>query len=250
MGFLGLAGKVAIVTGAGGGIGEAIVHRLIKEGCRVLAVDLDAAAMEGAFAQTDRNHLHLTTADVSSAESVQFYVDAAIKHFGCINFLANNAGIYASGELLSMPIEAFDRLMAVNLRGVFLGMQAVSRQMAAQGAGAIVNTSSIGAYRASLGYGAYNASKSAVISLTRTAARELGPKGVRVNAICPGPIDTPMLAEALQGVTPVGFAANQPLGRMGGAAEVADLVAYLLSDHAKFVTGGAYTIDGGASLTS
>lgn len=185
MGLRGLAGKTAIVTGAAGGIGAAVVTRLLEEGCQVVAVDLQAEALGQALGARDR--LQLVGADVATEDGTAAYLQAAVARFGGVDLFVNNAGVFGERKpLVEMPVAAFDQVMAVNLRGVFLGLQAVLRRMIAQGrGGAIVNTSSVGALSSSPNCSVYNASKTGVISLTQVAANENGRHGVRINAVCP-----------------------------------------------------------------
>jgi NAD(P)-dependent dehydrogenase (short-subunit alcohol dehydrogenase family) len=227
MAFKGLAGKTAIVTGAAGGIGAGVVARACSGPAdRLLAIG----------------------ADVSTENGAGSYVGAAVERFGGVDLFVNNAGVFgARTTLVDMPVDAFDKVIAVNLRGVFLGLQAVLRQMIAQGrGGAIVNTSSVGGLTAAVNCSAYNASKAGVISLTRVAANENGRFGVRVNAVCPGMIETPMLGEAMGGATPA--TASTPIARIGEPADIASVMAFLLSEDAAFVTGGYYVVDGGLLL--
>ena len=249
MALRGLAGKRAIVTGAASGIGAAIAARLLSEGCRVLAVDINADALRATWHDADGQWLQTAVADVASDDGASTYVEAAATRFGGVDLFVNNAGIFRAGSITEMALADFDQVFAVNLRGVFLGLQAVLRQMQSQGqGGAIVNTASIGALGSAKGCGAYNASKAGVITLSKVAAHENGQFGIRVNAICPGQTDTAMLAQDAIGAA-AERALRHPLGRVGQPADVADLAVYLLSDEASFHTGGVYLVDGGAMVS-
>jgi 3-oxoacyl-[acyl-carrier protein] reductase len=245
----GLAGKTAIVTGAAGGIGRSVTARLLDEGCQVLAVDLSEDAVRAACAGLPRERWDAVAADVRDDDAAAGYVAAAVERFGGVDLFFNNAGIFGEPRrLVDLPVESFDRVMAVNLRGAFLGLQAVLRQMIAQGrGGAIVNTASVGGLRPDARCVAYNTSKAGVVMLTTVGALENGRHGIRVNAICPGFIDTAMLAEATGGHA-TEIAAQHPLRRIGQPDEIASFVAYLLSEESSFQTGGVYTVDGGLSL--
>ena len=245
----GLAGKRAIVTGAASGIGAAIVARLLREGCRVLAVDVSADALATVWSGADAENLRTFVADVARDDGAARYVAAAVSWVGGVDLFANNAGIIRTGTIAEMAVADFDQVMAVNCRGVFLGLQAVLRQMHAQGqGGAIVNTASIGGLGSAMGCGAYNASKAGVITLSKVAAHENGRFGIRVNAICPGQTDTAILTQ-LGAEAANERALRHPLGKVGQPADVANLAAYLLSDEAAFQTGGVYVVDGGAMVS-
>jgi NAD(P)-dependent dehydrogenase (short-subunit alcohol dehydrogenase family) len=249
------ADKVAIITGAAGGIGRAAARRFASEGARVVLVDMDRAGLDDVareIAAKDGDVLAIT-ADVTVSAEVERYASEATRQFGGIDFFFNNAGIEGIlSPLVDYPEEIFDQVIAVNLKGVWLGMKHVAPWIKARGGGAIVNTSSIAGLRGSQNMIAYVASKHAVIGMTRTAALELAPHGIRVNAICPSPIETRMMRALERGFYPddpesvhARLAAAAPLRRYGTPEEVAALVAFLCSADASYLTGVAYTIDGG-----
>jgi 3-oxoacyl-[acyl-carrier protein] reductase len=252
MALRGLAGKTALVTGAAGGIGSATVRRLVEEGCNVVAADMAADGLKRLAADLAANNLLTVTGDVAKPEDVQRFVDAAVKQFGALHLLVNNAAIIGNHyPIAEMPIEEFDRVHSINVRGVFLCLRAALRQMIAQGdGGAIVNLSSVGALRANRGSSPYGSAKRAVIGLSGSAALENGKYGIRVNTICPGPVDTPMLRPALNdmpGDLNAPFA-NQAIPRIGQPAEIAAFIAWLLSAEASYQTGGVYPVDGGFTI--
>ncbi|MQA04642.1 MAG: SDR family oxidoreductase [Streptosporangiales bacterium] len=241
------AASIAVVTGAARGIGRAVTRRLVAAGSRVVAVDLDARGLDQLAQQLPAESVRVVPADVSTAEGVASYVDAAVDEFGGIDVFHNNAGIEGTVATLDeSDVDAFDRVMRVNVRGVYLGLHAVLQVMRARGRGAVVNTASVAGLRGRVGLGPYVASKHAVLGLTRTAALEAAEYGVRVNAVCPGPVRTEMIeridASALRAGEGVG---TSTLCRYGTADEVAAVVCWLLGDESAFVTGGAYPVDGG-----
>jgi 3alpha(or 20beta)-hydroxysteroid dehydrogenase len=252
--LVGLAEKVVVVTGGAAGIGRAVVERLLEESSRVVLVDVDEAGVAEAVAELGDERLLALVADVSTEDGTERYVSAALDRFGRVDGLHANAGIAAPGPTIAeTEAAAFDRMLAVNVRGVFLAMRAVLRVLDRQGTpGSIVTTSSVLGLQGLAGSGSYCASKAAVIALTKTAAIEAGPAGHRVNAILPGPIETPMAARILAGLPAEeredfrnGLTDVVPLRRMGQPAEVASLAAWLLSEESSYANGGIYSIDGG-----
>jgi len=251
------SGKVAVVTGAASGIGLAISQRLATEGARVVLVDLAGTAVEQAAASLIASGAQAlaVAADVTSRVDVEQYVQAAVAAFGGIDFFFNNAGILGQvGPFTECPDEVFDRVMAVNVKAAWMGMRLVAPVLISRGGGSIVNTASIAGLRGSPGLLAYSVSKHAVVGMTRSAAAELAPLGVRVNAICPAPIETPMgklLEEGFSPGSPQVFRERMigriPMARYGSAQEVAAMAVFLCSPDASYLTGGAFPVDGGAT---
>lgn len=247
--------KVAIVTGAAGGIGLALVHLLLQQDYRVALVDLDLATLERVAQDNDFEPARtlLLGADVSREEEVARFVAAALERFGRIDAFANNAAIEGvAGLLEEQSVELFDKVYAVNVRGVFLGLKHVLPVMKRQGRGSIVNLSSLAGIMSGPTHGPYVMSKHAVIGLTRTAAAEAASAGVRVNAVLPGAINTEMMRRIERdssdpASTEAGNRAATPLGRYGEPEEIAAVIAFLLSPEASYVTGSLYTADGGMS---
>ncbi len=245
-------GKVAVVTGGGNGIGRAASLGFAQRGARVVVVDRDAEAAAAVATEIGRSAISCA-ADVTRAADVEAYVKAALDAFGSIDCFHNNAGIEGKVAPTAEYDEAmFDSIMAVNVKGVFLGLRHVLPVMIRQQRGAVVNTASIAGLVGTVGMPAYVASKHAVIGLTKVAAGEVGPLGIRVNAICPGPISTRMVHDIARQVSPNNpegveerYASGIPLRRYGTAEEVANLVMFLCSDLASNITGAQYVVDGG-----
>lgn len=245
-----LAGRTAIVTGAARGIGLATTRLLVEHGMAVVAVDLPDAPFDALSDLGDR--VAMLPGDVTDAADWTAAVERAAQWGAPLSLLFNNAGVAGPiGPLLRYDAEAFARVMAVNVTGVFLGIQHAGRAMQATG-GAIVNTASVSGVTGSGGLCAYTASKHAVIGLTRTAAKELARYRIRVNALLPSPTVTEMMRAAEEHLSPgdlaagrAAFASGIPLGRYAEPAEIAAYVAFLATDAAAFVTGAAIPIDGG-----
>ena len=246
-------GKVAVVTGGGNGIGRATCLAFAQHGARVVVVDRDDQAAADVSAEIGKGSAIACVADVTKTTDVQAYVKAALDAFGRIDCFHNNAGIEGKVGITAEYDEAvFDAVINVNVKGVFLGLRHVLPVMIRQQSGAVVNTASIAGLVGTPGMPAYVASKHAVIGLTKVAAGEVGPLGIRVNAVCPGPIDTRMIHEIERQVSPNNpgaveerYSAGIPLRRYGTAEEVANLVLFLASDLASNITGAQYVVDGG-----
>lgn len=251
--------KTIIITGAASGLGEATAIRLATEGANLFLVDLNAKALD-AIAEDLRTfdgvgRVVTTTADVSKEEDVKHYFAEAVEEFGAIHGFFNNAGIEGKQNLTeNFGSEEFDRVIGVNLNGVFYGMSVVLKIMREQGFGSIVNTASVGGQRGVGHQAGYSASKHGVIGLTRNAAVEYGEFGLSINAIAPGAIMTAMVVNSLKQMDPENweeagrkFVSTNPMKRFGKPEEVAATVAFLLSDEAPFINGSVISIDGGQS---
>jgi NAD(P)-dependent dehydrogenase (short-subunit alcohol dehydrogenase family) len=248
-----LTGKVALVTGAGSGIGAAAARRLAQDGAAVLLTDIDPAAGD-ATAQSvaaGGGRVAACQHDVTDPAAWVTAVARAVAEFGRLDILVNNAGISGGRhELLDHSLEAWRQILAVNLDGVFLGLRHAGPQIAAAGGGSVINLSSILGKVGMGGAAAYCASKGAVTLLTKAAALEWAPLGIRVNSVHPGFIDTPLVSNALAGREDgnemrVALMAAHPQGRFGLPREIGDAIAFLASDEASFMTGAELVVDGG-----
>jgi NAD(P)-dependent dehydrogenase (short-subunit alcohol dehydrogenase family) len=244
-----LAGRAALVTGAASGIGAASARALAREGARVGCADLNAEGAEAVAKEivaADGEAFGIAL-DVVDPEQNRAAVAAVRERYGSLDIAHLNAGIAASSSVLETTIEEWDQTHAVNQRGVFLGLQAAARAMAEAGSGSIIITSSGAGLRGGAGMGTYCATKHGVLGLMKCAAVDLAPSGVRVNAVCPGVIDTPILGPLHQNqeILETVFARAHPIGRVGQADEVAQLVVFLASDDSSFITGTACPVDGG-----
>ncbi len=250
-----LAGRVAIVTGAAGGIGGATAARLSQDGAAVVLVDHDGAGAARVAKELDGDAIAVE-ADISREEDVERYLDAAVERFGRVDLHHLNAGIPGSAAALAdLTVEDFDRVIAVNLRGTFLGLRAAFRQYARQdGGGAVVVTASIASLRGSADLLPYHASKHGVLGLVRGAAVDGGPLGIRVNAVAPGIVPTALFAGSGtgpgSGADMVQRASTSPMRRAGTPEEVAGVVAFLLGPDAGYMTGEVVSVDGGASVVN
>jgi NAD(P)-dependent dehydrogenase (short-subunit alcohol dehydrogenase family) len=244
------SGQVALVTGASAGIGLATATAFAQAGAGVVLADLNESALQAAVDGLQRagGKVLAVNCDVSDEGQVVALVDHAVSEFGRLDMAFNNAGIAGpSGPFLEETAAQFDQVNAVNLRGVWACMKHELRQMRSQGSGAIVNCSSLGGLVGQTGRAAYHATKFGVIGLTKSVAMEYAPLGIRINAVCPGVIDTPMLAD-LKERSPEAMAEvlrDQPIGRLGLPQEIAAAVLWLCSSAASFVVGAAIEVDGG-----
>ncbi len=244
-----LDGKVAIITGAARGIGKATARLFAREGARVVVTDIDANTGQATTEEIRREggDVIFVPVDVTDPESVQHMVDKTLETYGRIDILVNNAGVLRDRTLLKMTHEDFDFVINVNLRGVFNCTKAVAPVMVEQGSGVILNASSVVGIYGNFGQTNYVASKAGVIGMTKVWARELGPKGIRVNAVAPGFIRTEMTANLPEKVVEM-VIQRTPLRTWGEPEDIAYAYLYLASDEARFVNGIVLNVDGGVVI--
>ena len=240
------AGRIALVTGAASGIGEAVVRQLAARGAQVMAADIDGDAAT-AVAMSLGPQVQALQVDVSDPDAVRLMVNTCNERFGGLHLAVNNAGISgASLQTADYPLEEWHRVLGVNLHGVFYSMKYEIPAILASGGGAVVNMASILSSNGWAGAAAYVAAKHALIGMTKSAALEYSARGLRINAVGPGFIDTPLL-QGMDERSHAGLVALHPLGRLGTAEEVAAMTCFLLSDKASFITGSYHLVDGGYS---
>jgi NAD(P)-dependent dehydrogenase (short-subunit alcohol dehydrogenase family) len=249
-------GKVAVITGGGGGIGSVTAKLLVEDGARVVLAGRTRQTLDQAAATLGKEACEIVQADVSLPEDNQRIISVAQDRFGGVDVFIANAGVgLPTWSIVDLPIESFDQVIAVNVRGVFLGLKSAIPAIRSRGKGSVVVVSSIAGLKArGTGNSAYVASKHAELGLVKTAAVECGPYGIRVNAVLPGPTDTVMIRELeaarakdTGGSGREAILRGMPLARYGEPDEVGRLIAFLASDEASFCTGGIYTADGGFS---
>ena len=250
-----LDGKVAIITGGAGGIGQATAKEFLNEGADVLLFDLNEDDLINICQDIGSNHLSYFAGDVTSFEDNLNAIEVAKEKYGGLDIFIANAGIEGDvSHIEEYDIDKFDKVMAVNVKGPFLGLKAAIPELDARGGGSFIVTSSIAGLSGAAGIGPYAASKHAVIGLMKSAAKECAEKNIRVNTVNPSPVETRMMRSLEEGLMP-GEASeakelmksNIPLGRYGEPEDVAKLLLFLSSDDASFITGSVYTVDGGST---
>lgn len=250
-------GKVVLITGAAGGIGRETARLFADQGAKLVLVDVDQRVIEKIASELEIDDYLALSADVSSEEQVKNFVQLTKEKYGKIDVFFNNAGVGVKfGRITDITAEELDKVLNVNVKGVFYGLKHVLAVMLEQRSGSIVNTSSVNGVSGSPGLAAYSATKHAVIGLTKTVALECAGTGIRINAICPGPVDTPMIHSLAEMKTPGNpeqtrefYEQRIPLKRYAQPKEIAELVLFLSSAKASYITGSVYRIDGGMTAS-
>ena len=250
--------KVVLITGAAGGIGIATAKAFAEQGAKLALVDLNKEALEKAVQEAGITDALLLTANVTNEDEVKQFVDATVEKYGRIDSFVNNAGINGDfANIVDQTVDNYKKVLDVNVIGVFLGLKHVMKVMIEQKSGSIVNLASNGGLLGAPGMSAYVASKHAVIALNKTAALEGAEHGIRSVAVCPSGVDTQMMRSIEKNAMPgqeeeakAAFAATVPMNRYAEASEIADLITFLASDKASFISGSYYRIDGGQGATS
>jgi NAD(P)-dependent dehydrogenase (short-subunit alcohol dehydrogenase family) len=250
-----LQDKVAIITGAGGGMGRVAADLFAREGAKVVVAEFGEAAGQETVARVEQagGAATFVKTDVSDEASAKAMVDHAMATYGRVDVLYNNAGVMpeADHSVIDTDVATWDQVMAVNVRGVFLGCKYAIPKMVEQGSGSVINIASfVALLGCSVPQDAYTASKGAIISLTRSLAVQFGPNGVRSNAICPGPVETPLLMDWLvkdEEAKRIRLARN-PTGRFGKPEEIVNMAVYLASDESRWTNGASLVVDGGISV--
>lgn len=248
-----LKGKVAVVTGAASGIGKAIALAFAREGAKIVASDINVESGEGTAAQIRENNggAIFIEADVAESEAVSDLIEETVENFGVLDIMVNNAGIEMIQRLADTDEQMWDRLISINLKGVFLGTKYAIPKMLANGGGNIINMASVAGIMGAGGLGAYNAAKGGVVLLTKNTAMDYGKLNIRANCICPGFISTPMVENimALPGAQEIKdkIISLCPAGRLGTPEEVAHCAVFLASDESSYINGHALVADGGMS---
>lgn len=247
---MGLNGRVAIVTGGSQGIGLGVSLALARAGAQVVIADVAQDRLARAVAEVEAlgSRALGVHADVTRADSVNGLVHAALSRFGRVDILVNNAGVVVVKPITQQSESDWNTVLEVNLKGVFLCCHRVVQEMIKQHSGAIVNIASIAAFHYTVPHVPYAASKAGVVALTRDLAYEVARYGIRVNAIAPGPIETPMMGDALTPQQKEAYAKRVPLGRLGQPRDIGNAVAFLVSDEASFITGATLPVSGGTDL--
>ncbi len=241
-----LKNKVAVITGAANGLGRETALTFAREGAKIVVADINETAGEKVVAEIARQGgvASFTTVNVANAESANQMVQHALTQYGRLDILINNAGILSDARLVKMELEQWQRVIDVNLKGVFLCGQAAAKVMETQGSGVILNAASVVGLYGNFGQSNYVATKAGVIGMTKTWARELGRKGIRVNAVAPGFIETEMIKTIPEKVVAM-IKEKTPLARMGTPQDIANAYLFLASDEAGFITGTVLSVDGG-----